>query len=302
MYDKIRPEQEEADSLDRRALLRRGGAAVVAGVAGLAVAENVMAGSASAAAGSPVVMGAPNDAGSTLTGLTSANSTGSTLALANTANLAPLKLVEQAIPATDPALTSGDLANYGGDLYYTAGDPGGPLIGFVYSEWTANKLVPIRPQRVLDTRTVAGRANITNPSGNLDSAGRLIARHTIVIDLSGLEFGAEAAYCNVTVVSPLGSGYATLWPGGARPVASSINYVANAVIANFAVTGTSLNDTVSLFSAATTHLILDVTGFAVGSPVQIDPAILSSAGPSATRERIAARAKAGKMPTWSAAH
>ena len=35
---------------------------------------------------------------------------------------------------------------------------GGPLVGFVYTAITASQLVPITPHRILDTRTVAGRA------------------------------------------------------------------------------------------------------------------------------------------------
>jgi hypothetical protein len=283
--------------MDRRAMLRTGGAAIFAGVAGLAIAETVTAGSAGAAAGSPVVMGTLNDAGNSLTALTSADNAGPTLAVANTAGLPPLNLVEQAIPAT-PALTSGDLANYGGDLYYTAGGAGGPVIGFVYTAITASQLVTITPQRILDTRSAAGRAHITNPGGNLDSAGRLRAGHSITITLRSLEVGALAAFCNLTVVSPLTGGYLTLWPGGARPGTSSINFGAHAVIANFAVTGTSLTDTVSIFSAATSHVLLDVTAFTVGNPGQVKPAILGNATAGATSQRLAAHRKARTLPDW----
>jgi hypothetical protein len=298
MFHQARSEQEETNGLDRRVLLRTGGAAVLAGVAGLAVAETVTAASAGAAAGDSLVLGTANDSGTAPTSLTSADAAGPTLAVANTAGLAPLHLVEQPLPGSTPALTSGDLNNYAGDLYYTAGGTGGPFIGFVYTEVTANQLVTIKPQRILDTRTAAGRAHITNAAGNLDSAGRLLALHTIVISLASLEVAAEAAFCNLTAVLPLGVGNMRLWPGGARPATSSINFTRNAVIANFAVTGTSATDTVSIFSTATTHVLLDVTAFAVGNPGQVNPAILASAGLSATSQRLAARANAGTLPEW----
>jgi hypothetical protein len=301
MYHQARPEQNETNGMDRRGLLRTGGAAVLAGVTGIAVAETVAAGNAGAAAGNPLVLGTANDSGTAPTSLTSANAAGPTLAVANTGGLAPLHLVEQPFPASAPALTSGDLANYGGFLYYATGSPGGPLIGFVYSDITANQLVTIKPQRILDSRTAAGRAHITNAAGNLDPAGRLLGGHTIVISLSSLEVAAAAVYCNLTAVSPLTGGFMTLYPGGTRPATSSINFAANAIIANFAVTGTTSTataDTVSIFSLATTHVLLDITGFAVGDPNQVNPAILASPAISATRQRLAARAAAGTLPEW----
>lgn len=297
MGKEARPEDSTTARPDRRALLRTGGVAVAATMAGLAVAEIATAGGASAATGEPVTMGATNDAGTTSTSLTSAGTTGSTLELANTTTLAPLRLVEQTRPTAQPALTSGDLANYGGDLYYATGDPSGPLVGMVYSEVNANQLVPITPQRVLDTRYSGGRAKIVNAAGNLDSAGRLLAGHSIDIDLSSLEFAATAAYCNITIVGPVNGGWLTLWPGGTRPSVSSINFTANAVIANFAVTGTSATDTVTIFASTTTHVLLDVTAFAVANPSQINPSVMPATMTMAS-QRLATRAKTHNAPSW----
>ena len=294
---------EASGNLDRRAILRTTGTALVAGVAGIAVAETISATSANAAPGDNLLLGNPNDAGTSSTSLTSADTAGPTLALANTGARAPLNLVEEVLP-NPPALASGDVANYGGDLYYTAGGTGGPFFGFVYTSSVANQLVPITPQRNLDTRTANGRANIKNPSGNLDSAGRLLAGHTILVSLANLEIGATAAYCNLTAVSPLTGGFMTLWPGGTRPATSSINFSAGAIIANFAVTGISANDDVSIFSPVTTHVLLDITAFAVGSPGQVNPAVLPTSATSATsvqsaaRGALAARAAAGSLPKW----
>jgi hypothetical protein len=196
-------------------------------------------------------------------------------------------------------LVSGDLVNYDGDLYYTAaGGGGGPFVNFVYTSLVANQLAPITPQRVVDTRNANGRANITNAAGNLDAAGRLLASHTIVVSLAGLVTGAVAAYCNLTAVSPLGAGYMTLWPGGTRPATSSINFTAGAVIANFAVTGTSNSDTVSIFSSTTTHVILDVTAFAIGAPGQIASGLVSTSAQAAARGQQSAQAPADALPKW----
>jgi hypothetical protein len=297
MSDKNCSEQEKTGQVERRALLRTGGAAVAAGVAGLTAVEMVTASSAQAASGDPLLMGrTDNTAGTDPTSLTSAATTSPTFTLANTAaGVAPLRLAEKATPDNADALDSGDLVNFDGHLYYTDRDFG---VGFVYTEYTSSQLVPITPQRILDTRTVAGRSHITNPSGNLDSAGRLRAGKTIVISMGGLVVAAVAAYCNLTAVTPSTAGYLTLWAGGTRPPTSSINYAAGAVIANFAVTGTSATDTVSIFSYATSHVLLDVAAFAVGNAGQVTAAVSAIAGPNQTSQRLAARARAGTLPSW----
>src|SRR6476619_5821445 len=99
MKDEMQTQRQTNSAPDRRALLRTGGA-VVAGMAGLAVVESAMAGSASAAAGGPVVMGSVNTADATATSLTSSAGTAPTFALANTGTFAPLRVTEQAFPAT----------------------------------------------------------------------------------------------------------------------------------------------------------------------------------------------------------
>ena len=298
MKDELHIQDEKTSAPDRRALLRTGGA-VVAGMAGLAVAEGAMAGSASAAPGDPVLLGSANTAGVTATSVTS-SAAAPTFAVANTGTAAPLRVTEQAFPATQPSLGSGDVANYDGDLYYSAGGVGGPFVGFVYTEWTASQVVSIIPQRVLDTRVPSGRTNILNPTGNLDSAGRLLGGHAIVIDLSGLQFAAAAAFCNLTVVTPLRGGFLTLWAGGTRPATSSVNFAANDVVGNFAVTGVSGADSVSIFANNTTHVVLDITAFSVGNPnQQLNPDILPAAAASPS-QRLAARARSGNLPSWAA--
>jgi hypothetical protein len=54
----------------------------------------------------------------------------------------------------------------------------------------------------------------------------------------------------------------------------------------------------------TTHVLLDITAFAVGSPGQVNPAVLPTSATSATsaqsaaRGALAARAAAGTLPKW----
>ena len=169
--------------VDRRGLLRRGGVIVAATVAGVSAVEALNAGDAQGAAGDALTLGQANDSGTSPTSLTSGATTGATFTVANTGAHAPVQLAQQS-GASFVAGAAGELANLDGDLYSTVDFGGtiGPLPGFVYSEFTANQVVTIIPQRILDTRTVAGRSSILNKTGNLDSAGRLLAGHTINID------------------------------------------------------------------------------------------------------------------------
>jgi hypothetical protein len=280
-------------------LLRRGGVIVAATVAGVSAVEALNAADAHGAPGDPLVLGQANDSGTAATSLTSGVTTAATFTVANTGARAPVGLASQS-GALFVAVAGGELANLDGLLYSTLDFGGtiGVFPGFVYTEFTANQVVTIVPHRILDTRTSTGRAQILNTAGNLDSSGRLLAGHTINIDLSTLESAAASAFCNLTAVSPLTGGFMTLFPGGTRPGTSSINFTKGAIIANFAVTGTSSTDTVSIYSAATSHVLLDITAFNVGSPAQINPNILPPSASSATSQQLAARAKAGTLPDW----
>lgn len=301
MYD-VRPitedEREPATdiSYDRRALLRRGGA-VLAGAAALSALNTE---GASAAPNDPVLLGTVNDAANTATTVTSSAGTASVV-LRNTASGAATN-VAPAAPGFDAntfvgSTESGDLVNYGGSLLFThEGGVGVDGVGEVYTDIWASQLVPIKPKRMLDTRSAGGRANVLNPSGAFDSAGRLIAGKTIRLDLSDLVFFGVAVYANLTIVTPLKPGYATLWPSGTRPGTSTINFAAGQIIANFAVCGLSdvVPDSVQIYTSQTTHVLLDVTGFAVGASWQVNPAVLPapvaaapSRGSKSTRERPA---------------
>ena len=291
-------DRDEVDRLDRRTLLRRGGTVVAATVAGVAAMDVLGGGDAQAAAGDSLALGQSNDGGTSPTALTSAASTAATLDVGNSADHAPLSLTAQPGVSFKP-LRAGELANLDGDLYYTVdlGGTTGPTPGFAYTEYTASQVVTISPQRILDTRTTAGRAHIVNATGSLDASGRLVGGHTIDIDLSAFVLAPESAFCNLAAVAPVSAGYLTLWPGGTRPATSAIDFAAGTTIANFAVTGVTSTDTLSIFANTTSHVLLDVVAFGVGSRVQINPAVLPLPA-HAARKRLAARVQAGSLPDW----
>jgi hypothetical protein len=249
--------EDTADTvLNRRALLRVGG--VMAGIAGIAGYAATQAPQADAITGQPVLMGQSNDAGASSTGLTAGTDL-PTLVLTNSGRGAPLRLAQHTFP--DWMMDSGDLINVGGELAFAHAES---VVGSVYTSVTASQLIPVRPFRIVDTRTAAGRANIVNRAGNLDSLGRLIGGHTIQIDLGNEVYLGTAVFANLTVTEAVSEGYLTLWPSGTRPGTSSLNYLADQSVANFCVSGLN-SDTLRLYAQSTTHVVLDVVAFAAGS-------------------------------------
>jgi hypothetical protein len=290
-HEQTEASREQEPTVERRAAIRRG-AALLAGVTGLGVAAAAAAPSASAAPGDPVLQGASNDAAATTTSLTSSAPNG-TLALSNTGDGAPLRVAASTTFPPD-ASTEGDYRSFKNingfvlpTFTHVTGDSTNPAAwGFVYSDIWAFQPIPVVPQRALDTRTAAGRIRVLDPVGKFDSAGRLIAGKAITLALSQYAFGFGAVLGNLTVTGPLAGGYLTLYPADPRPGVSSINYVTGQTIANFSFTGLHFNGadfTVRIFAVSTTHVIFDVTGFAVGSSDFINPAILPSIAAQTSR-------------------
>jgi Spherulation-specific family 4 len=109
------------------------------------------------------------------------------------------------------------------------------------------------PARVLDTRSGMG----------IDKA-KIEAGRTVVVQVAGLggiELGAAAAMLNVTVTSPEGSGYLTIYPCNAqRPDASNLNFDSGATIPNLVVAALDSSGKTCIYSTAKTDLVIDVSG------------------------------------------
>ena len=289
-------------ALGRRALLTRGGV-VAAGVVGAGAVGAALAGPASAQTGptTAVDMNTANDAGtsSTVTELDADNNTTPAFIISNIGidNEIPegytteyafsgpnLRLApspgssNSSIPngfAPTPSTVGGDLtATADGNLWFTHDftqlSPPAIYYATVQTEVTSNTYAQLlSAYRVLDTRTASLRTNIANPSGNLASDGRLLAGHTIAINLDSLVYYAQAMFANVTVTDTAAAGFLTIWSGATSlPNASSINFGAGATLSNFVVSGiseysTTILNVVGIYAEETTHVILDVGGFAV---------------------------------------
>jgi hypothetical protein len=116
-----------------------------------------------------------------------------------------------------------------------------------------SRFVPVEPCRLLDTRLGAGAVAA---DGTIDVA--------VVSDACGVPGDADAAALTITVDEPAGPGFVTAFPTGtARPEASVLNYRSGETLANSQLLQIGSGGRVSLYTMATTDLIVDVTGYFV---------------------------------------
>jgi len=120
---------------------------------------------------------------------------------------------------------------------------GGGLLTACYGTKTTVKFLNA-PLRILDTRNLGG----ARPAGT-----------TTTVDTTGAIPGAIGVIGNVTTTNSGAQGYLTVWPGGAQPNASTINYNVGWNIANHVQSGLANDGTFKIFNATATDEIYDVT-------------------------------------------
>lgn len=104
------------------------------------------------------------------------------------------------------------------------------------------------PTRLLDTRV----------TGDPLAAG--VERRLDVRGGAGWSSGTGAAALNVTVVAPASAGFVTAYPCGVRPLASTVNFGAGEIVANFTVVALAGAD-VCLFANVPTQVVVDSFGW-----------------------------------------
>lgn len=199
------------------------------------------------------------------------------------------------------SVESGDLVNSGGFLYYghfdqkqlqaIANDPavGFGLSGLVLTNAVTSAFQVITPTRVLDTR-VRGMGGDA-PASNFDAKGRLVAGASTSVDVSAAVAGGtivDAVVGNLTIVAPVGSGYASVYPTGSPPVplTSNINYQSGQNIANGFTVGTN-GVSIEISTYKTCHLVVDIFALYLVNPVEYLLGVAT--GPSPARTRLAHR-------------
>ncbi len=115
-----------------------------------------------------------------------------------------------------------------------------------------------QPVRLLETR--AGLTGCTMPGAAINAGGTftLPAR----TNCAGIPINAQAVTGNVTVV-PTGGGFLTLYPSSAtQPTVSNSNFGPDEITNNVFTVGLGAADgAFRIFASATTHVIVDVTGY-----------------------------------------
>ena len=130
--------------------------------------------------------------------------------------------------------------------------------------------VAMTPTRALDTRTGLGA-----PKARVAAGGVV---ELLVTGVSGVPLdGVNAVEATVTVAAPTSGGYITTYPTGqVRPVASVLNFAGGVNRANSITLQVGAGGKISLFSSATTDLIVDVVGYFTKPTVidvKYDPAV-----------------------------
>ncbi|GAA5190004.1 hypothetical protein GCM10023322_44110 [Rugosimonospora acidiphila] len=114
----------------------------------------------------------------------------------------------------------------------------------------------LAPSRILDTRSGVGApAAAVGPNGVL---------HLQVTGRGGVPaHGAASVVLNVTVVSPTGSSYLTVWPtGAARPTVSNIDFPAGWTGANSTTVSLGSGGKVDIYNlTGNVQILADVVGF-----------------------------------------
>ena len=136
----------------------------------------------------------------------------------------------------------------------------------------AADIVPVVPERLLDTRPNTGDVGYQGPK---PAAGQTIELTVVNAGVTKVPADASAVMLNVTGASAGADGYVTVWPCGApRPTASNLNLRAGDTRPNLAVSKIGTGGRVCLYTLSSTHLLADVTGYApaVSHLVSIVPA------------------------------
>jgi RHS repeat-associated protein len=121
-----------------------------------------------------------------------------------------------------------------------------------------------RPIRLFDTRAPIPGFNACAYLNQPLLAGQELARQVAGVTCDGITIpaNAQAIVGNATVTDAMGSGFITLFPNGQpRPSVSNLNYTSGQTVPNAFTVSLGADGMFRTFSSATTHFIVDVTGY-----------------------------------------
>jgi uncharacterized delta-60 repeat protein len=136
------------------------------------------------------------------------------------------------------------------------------------NSWSATNAgyEPLTPQRLLDSRALSPQGAISVVKKKYGSDTELRVKVAGAAGLPGARIGSVSL--NITVTEPEAEGFITVYPCGTRPLASSLNFVANQTISTSVTSPVSVDGEICIYSSAMTNLIADAFGwFVQGSGV-----------------------------------
>ena len=126
---------------------------------------------------------------------------------------------------------------------------------------------------------------MTTSADAFDSSFRLKAGAWMdVVVVHAEVHGVDAAFLNITAVSPVRAGHITAYPPGDRPATSTLNFIAGQNTANGAFIRTDIAKeapswlVVRIHTNAATHVLVDMTGLTLRGLSGISNSKLGSAG------------------------
>jgi hypothetical protein len=193
----------------------------------------------------------------------------------------PVDLLESLMKLSpENLLAAGEASSYQAMLTVLAtgqAEPriGGPVPSSLGQNFQDLVYTPVTPCRLVDTRIALDGALGAGVARTFDVDSSNLAEQGGSATGCGIPLAvAQAVTMTIVAVQPAGRGYLTAWGLGPRPTPSSVlNYAANDVVANTAIipVGPGGGDDFTLFSLATTHVVVDVLGyFAVPSATRLD--------------------------------
>ena len=130
------------------------------------------------------------------------------------------------------------------------------LIVDVTGWFSAGAIDAVNPSRLVDTRQPGSQAS-----------GRKVAGQQFRVQVTGsagVPTTASAVVVTLTAVNPAAAGFVTVFPCGAQPNASALNFGAGQTSANLAVATLDASGGVCVFVQQETDIVIDVTGWFTG--------------------------------------
>ena len=130
------------------------------------------------------------------------------------------------------------------------------VVGY-FRESTNDRLLPVQPYRLLDTRNGIGA-----PKARVGKDG-VVSLKAVGVTGSGVPAaGVDAVVLNVTVDGASAESFLTIWPHGEpRPNASSLNFVAGQTVPNLVIAKVGAGGMVDIYNAfGAVDIIADVVG------------------------------------------